>query len=275
MPKDALPGRIGTLSRKREANTLWKTPRNAIGVSLWTMDVALAIVSLTNTTFELSADRLQRRRRNGTRVPANVSRATVIEHLQDIVLMASAEDICRWGDIHDAPNRRAVEEATRWVQRSYLGTMVSRQNTTERKPVTSKNLIELYNKMTIDEAIAPHGLPLVPNYLSTPSASRQWARRWRQEQGFKCGKMPCGDPVSTPDKQIKVGTCFFEKNCDSVTPFPGPQPKKRGSYFWPETHFHVSATQAFGPMFSTCQFSVFGGSWVDPKTVSRKSENFP
>ena len=81
----------------------------------------------------------------------------------------------------------------------------------ERKPVTSNNLIEMYNKMTIDETIAPHGLPLVPNYLSTPSASREWARRWRREQGFICGKMPYGDPVSTPDKQIKVGACFSNK----------------------------------------------------------------
>ena len=169
MSTDALPGRIGTLSRKREAKPLWKTPRNAIVVSLWTMDVALAIVSLTNTSFELSANWLQRRRRKGIRVPAEVSRATVIEYLQDIVLMASAE--------HIPADGKTVTMRRIWVQRSYLGTVVSRQNTTERKPVTSTNLIDMYNKMTIDETIAPHGLPLVPNYLSTPSASREWARR--------------------------------------------------------------------------------------------------
>ena len=211
MSGDALPAlpRIRFLTQEQNTcirvlpqkqNTLRKTPRNAIGVSMWTMHVALAIVSLTNTTFELSADWLQRRRRLGILLPQNVSRQEVINHLQNIVLATSPDIIANWSDVHMCPNKTALAEATRFVRRRQLRDLVYCQNVRQGKPVTSQDVLTLYNSFNSQAYVYGSILPTLPNYLSVPSAARSWVTRWRKESNVGIGTIRPGENISLLDK---------------------------------------------------------------------------
>ena len=194
-------------ARKRllpqEHERVRKTPRNGIGVSLWTMHVALAIVSLTGTTFELSADWLQRRRRRGVLLPQNVSRQELINHLQNIVLATSPEMIANWSDMHMCPNKMALAEATRFVRRRQLRDSVYCQNVRQGKPVTSQDVLALYNSFNSQESVSGSILPTLPNYLTVPSAPRVWVARWRKASNVGIGTIRPGESISLLEKRIK------------------------------------------------------------------------
>ena len=111
------------------------------------MHVALAIVTLSNTTFGLSVDWLERRKRRGALLPAQVSRADVVRHLEDVVLATPPAIIATLGDrehaTDHATDQSAMRAATRFLRRNRLCEMVSQANTEQGKPVSSRVLLEV------------------------------------------------------------------------------------------------------------------------------------
>ena len=203
MANDFVSQKRGTTGRlvSQQEEALRKTPRNALGVSPWTTQVALAIVSLRD--IDAGANWLQRRNRLGVPLPEHITRKQIIEYLENIVLAASPDTIANWSDGHMCPNKRALAEATRFVRKQDLRDLVYHQNIENGKPVTSQDVLSIYNSFNDESNVSGSILPMVPHYLAVESSRRTWVYRWRKSFNCKIGAIKPGDVITLLEKRIK------------------------------------------------------------------------
>ena len=103
-----------------------KTQRLAYGLTLFTLQTALAIVCLTDASVVLAADWAKDPMRRGAALDAEVEKDTIRKPLEDVVLAPTPEEIASWPARDSDVSREALAEATRVVRKRRLREAVQR-----------------------------------------------------------------------------------------------------------------------------------------------------
>lgn len=189
---------------RQESTRLRRGGYTLLGMTWYVLYTALAILSLSTMNFETALDRLQSSRRRGARLRPGTSREALRRVLQEIVIRSSAEDVANWGDRHRAPHQGALRTATRLLRRKDLVRAVARANYLHVRPMSSEDVVNLYNNAN-DPTSSRGSLLRNVSGPHIPRSSRgQWTLRWRRQHGVRFGRIRFGEPISIPEKRRKV-----------------------------------------------------------------------
>ena len=168
------------------------------------MQTAMAILSLSNMSYDMAVDWLMDPKRKGIKVPEEITRATATTTLEEIVLAAGAAEIVSWGDRERCRNQSALRCATDYVRERRLYQVVAVANNTHGKSLLSSSFLTDYKQGNTESET--RGALLLPRPFenNSRSAHRVWACRWRKKHNVKAGKIRFGEPPSQADKRLKV-----------------------------------------------------------------------
>ena len=188
-----------------------KTPRNALGLTQFTLYTALAIVSITNTSFSLAVDWLRDPRRRGVPLTAGHTNDGVKQYLEDIVLASTGAEIDAWGCSQRAPCPQALRAAHIIVARYNMTQRCCLANYQHGVAPSSRTLLRQYKAETRTLWVQGVELPSIALVRQPDSSSpRTFMYRWRKKMGVKFGRVRFGEPLTMEQKRAKVKQGFLE-----------------------------------------------------------------
>ena len=208
-----------------------KTARNALGLTHYTLCTALAIVSLTNTSFNLAVDWLKDPHRRGVPLSPDLPRDVVKRFLEEIVLASTGEEIVAWGSLENAPCRQALRAAHRIVAKYNMIQRVCLSNYQHGVAPSSRSLLREYN--VANRRLSAQGVDLPSIGLVRrhhDSSPRTFMWRWRRKQGVKFGRVRFGEPLTMAQKRSKVRQGFWKLWSRFAPPFSGSGCRPAGSF---------------------------------------------
>ena len=212
-----------------------KTARNALGLTHYTLCTALAIVSLTNTSFNLAVDWLKDPHRRGVPLSPDLPRDVVKRFLEEIVLASTGEEIVAWGSLENAPCRQALRAAHTIVARYNMTQRCCLANYQHGVAPSSRTLLHQYKAESRTLWVQGVELPSIALVRQPDSSSpRTFMWRWRKKMGVKFGRVRFGEPLTMEQKRAKVKQGFFGNSGSDFGPFlGGARPARRVHFLTP------------------------------------------
>ena len=176
---------------------------NGSEVSLWCLQTALCITSISNYNFDLGVAWLTSKKRRGAPVPSDATNDSLKELLEDAFLQQADGHLNSWVDPATSTLPVSViKTALTYAQGDGLAAWVQHRNVSAGTVVRTERLIEQYNGLISSGPASSEVLNAVRSYPH-PTA-RKWAQRWRAKHGGFVGSLNVRDPIDVDEIRQKV-----------------------------------------------------------------------
>ena len=179
---------------------------NESEVSLWCLQTALCITSISNYNFDLGVAWLTSKKRRGAPVPSDATNDSLKELLEDAFLQQADGHLNSWVDPATSTlPATVIKTALAYAQGDGLAAWVRDSNVSTGTVVRTERLIEQHNGMISRGSASSEVLNVVRPYPQ-PTA-RKWAQRWRGKHGGFVGSLNVRDPI--PEDEIRQKVRFM------------------------------------------------------------------